>query len=55
VPLPIKNQKLRKRKSLAVASTFSRIAGSGSIRAISIAPTIVEKMEKKALSLSAAR
>jgi hypothetical protein len=50
------NQKLRKRRSLALASsTFSRIAGSGSIRAISIAPTIVEKMEKKARSLSVVR
>jgi hypothetical protein len=28
-------------------STFSRIAGSGSIRAISIAPTIVEKDGKE--------
>jgi hypothetical protein len=43
------NPKLRKRRSLALTSTFSRIVGSGSIRAISIAPTIVEKMEKKAL------
>ena len=50
-----KNQKLRKRKSLALASTFSRIAGSGSIRAISIAPIIVEKIEKNARSLSAVR
>jgi hypothetical protein len=49
VPLPIRpeNQKLRKRRSIALASTFSRIAGSGSIRAISVAPTIVEKMERK--------
>jgi hypothetical protein len=31
-----------------LASTFSRIVGSGNIRAISIVPTIVEKMEKKA-------
>jgi len=38
------NQKLRKRKSLALASTFSRMAGSGSRRAISIAPAIVEKI-----------
>jgi hypothetical protein len=45
------NQKLRKRRPLALTSTFSRIAGSGSIRAISIAPTVVEKMEKKARSL----
>jgi hypothetical protein len=30
-----------------LASTFYRIAGSGNIRAISIAPTIVEKMERK--------
>ena len=54
---PIGNQesKLRKRNSLALASTFSRIAGSGSIRAISVAPIIVEKMEKKARSLSAGR
>ena len=50
-----KNQKLRKRNSLALASTFSRIAGSGSIRAISIAPIMVEKMAKKARSLSAVR
>ena len=50
-----KNQKLRKRNSLALASTFSRIAGSGSMRAISIAPIIVEKIEKKARSLSAVR
>lgn len=38
----LENQKLRSRKSLAVFSTFSRIAGDGSIRAISTAPTIVE-------------
>jgi hypothetical protein len=49
------NQKLRKRNSLVLASTFSRIAGSGSIRAISVVPTIVEKMKKKARSLSAVR
>ena len=51
----IPSQKLRKRKSLALASTFSRIAGSGSMRAISIAPIIVEKIEKNARSLSAVR
>ena len=50
-----KNQKLRNRKSLALVSTFSRIAGSGSMRAISTAPIIVEKIEKKARSLSAVR
>jgi hypothetical protein len=63
-PLPLQHevpfvrsetQKLDKRKSLAVARTFSRIAGSGSMRAISIAPAIVEKIAKKARSLSAAR
>jgi hypothetical protein len=37
-------QKLDRRKVLAFASTFSRIAGSGRMRAISIAPTIVEKI-----------
>ena len=47
--------KLRKRKSLALASTFSRIAGSGSMRAISTAPIIVEKIAKKARSLSRVR
>ena len=50
-----KGQKLRSRRSLALPSTFSRIAGSGNIRAISIAPIIVEKMAKKARSLSALR
>ena len=35
-----------------LASTFCRIARSGSIRAISIAPIIVEKIAKKARSLS---
>jgi hypothetical protein len=39
---------LCKKKSLAFARTFSRIAGSGSMRAISMAPIIVEKIEKKA-------
>jgi len=48
-------QKLRMRKSLVLASTFSRIAGSGSMRAISIAPIIVEKIAKKARSLSEVR
>src|SRR5438445_6153479 len=48
-------QKLRKRKSLALLSTVSRIAGSGSIRAISTAPIIVEKIAKKARSLSVVR
>jgi len=48
-------QKLRKRKSLVLASTFSRIAESGRIRAMSIAPIIVEKIAKKARSLSAVR
>jgi hypothetical protein len=46
---------VRKKKSLALAGTFSRIAGSGSMRAISIAPIIVEKIEKKACSLSTDR
>ena len=50
-----RNQKLRKRKSLALASTYSRIAGSGSMRAIATAPIMVEKIEKKARSLSAVR
>ena len=49
------NQKLRSRKSLALANTFSRIPGSGSKRANSIAPIIVEKIEKNARSLSAVR
>ena len=48
-------QKLRKRKSLALPSTFSRIAGSGSMRAISVAPIMVEKIAKKACSLSTVR
>jgi hypothetical protein len=46
------NQKLRKRNSRTVDSTFTRIAGSGSRRAISIAPIIVEKITKNARSLS---
>ena len=50
-----KNQKLCKRNSLALANTFSLIAGSGNIRAISIAPIIVEKIEKNARSLSTVR
>ena len=50
-----KSQKLRNRKSLALPSTFSRIARSGSMRAISTAPVIVEKIAKKARSLSATR
>jgi hypothetical protein len=49
------DQKPRKRKSLALPSTFSRIAGSGSMRAISTAPIIVEKIAKKARSLSTVR
>jgi hypothetical protein len=51
VPLPIRRlpkSKVAQRSSLALVSTFSRIVGSGNIRAISIVPTIVEKMEKKA-------
>jgi hypothetical protein len=44
-----------RRKSLTLANTFSRIVGSGSKRVISIAPIIVEKVAKKALSLSAGR
>ena len=48
-------QKQRKRKSLALPSTFSRIAASGSSRAISIAPIIVEKIAKNARSLSTIR
>ena len=40
----LENQKLRKRRSLAFASTFSRISGPGSMRAISVAPIIVEKI-----------
>ena len=48
-------QKLRKRKSLVFASTFSRIARSGSSRAISTAPIIVEKIAKKARSFSEVR
>jgi hypothetical protein len=48
-------QKLRNRKSLALASTFSLVTGSGIMRAISTAPIIVEKITKKARSLSAAR
>jgi Family of unknown function (DUF6010) len=47
--------KLRKRRSLALARTFSRIAGSGSMRASSVAPIMVEKIAKKARSLSAVR
>ena len=49
------DQKLRKRKSLALPSTLSCIAGSGSMRAISIAPIIVEKIAKNARSLSTIR
>ena len=37
-------QKLDRRKSLAFASTFSRIAGSGNMRAISMAPIMVENI-----------
>lgn len=50
-----RGQKLRKRKSLVLASTFSRIVRSGSIRAISTAPIMVEKIAKKARSLSTVR
>jgi hypothetical protein len=50
-----RGQKPRKRKSLALASTFSRVAGSGSMRAISTAPIIVEKIAKNARSRSAVR
>jgi hypothetical protein len=46
-------QKLRKRKSLVLASTFSRIVRSGSSRAIATAPIIVEKIAKNPRSLSA--
>jgi hypothetical protein len=53
-PLP-RTQKLDKRNVLAASNTFSRIAGSGSKRAISVAPTIVEKITKKARSFSAVR
>ena len=49
------DQKLRKRKSRVPASTFSRIARSGRIRAISTDPIMVEKITKKARSLSAVR
>jgi len=48
------DQNLRKRKSLAFPSTFSRI-GCGSMRAISTAPISVEKIAKKACSLSTVR
>jgi hypothetical protein len=48
-------QKLRRRKSLVWYSTFSRAGRCGSIRAISTAPIIVEKIAKKAHSLSAGR
>ena len=54
-PMTEDSQKLRKRKSLALPSTFSRISGSGSMRAISIAPIIIEKIAKKARSLSTVR
>ena len=36
-------QKLRKRKSRAVASTLVRAAGSGSTRAIATAPSVLER------------
>jgi quercetin dioxygenase-like cupin family protein len=49
------SQKLRRRNSCACASTFSCIVRSGNRRAISIAPIIVEKIAKKARSLSAIR
>jgi hypothetical protein len=55
LPVTEGRQKLRKRKSLALPSTFSRIAGSGSSLEISIAPIIVEKIAKKARSLSLVR
>lgn len=48
-------QKLRNRKSLALPSTLSLVTGSGIMRAISTVPIIVEKITKKARSLSAAR
>src|SRR5215472_2860069 len=54
-PMTGGHQKLRKRKSLALPRTLSRIAGSGSRLEISIAPTIVEKIAKKARSLSLVR
>jgi hypothetical protein len=53
-PYDCGGQKLRKRKSLAVSRTCPR-AESGSMRAISTAPVIVEKIVKKARSLSAIR
>lgn len=47
-------QKLRKRKSRALPSTVCR-TGAGSAQASSMAPIIVEKIAKKARSLSAVR
>ena len=47
-------QKLRKRRSLALPSTVFR-AAAGSTRAISTVPIIVEKIAKKARSLSTVR
>jgi hypothetical protein len=44
-------QNLRKRNSLALASTFSRAPRSGSIRTTSTAPAINEKNRKKGVSL----
>ena len=46
---------LRKRNSLVLDSTFSCAALSGIMRAISTAPIIIEKIAKKARSLSAVR
>jgi hypothetical protein len=51
----LSRRKLRKRKSCAVASTIARAAGSGSMRAIEIAPIMVEKITTKLRSLSATR
>lgn len=48
-------QKLRNRNSLVLARNFLRAAGSGIMRAISTAPTMVEKITSNARSLSTAR
>ena len=50
VPDDREGQKLRERNARALRSTFSRIAGSGSMRSISVAPIMVEKIAQKARS-----
>jgi hypothetical protein len=49
VPLLAPRHNLSKERSLALASAFSRSMGPGSMRAISMSPFMVEKIERLAL------